>query len=164
MSNIFAIFLQNLCIKLGTVSGLNLAEACKEFLPKWMNIMLYLMAEAAVSIHSFTQNSTDIIQIIATDIAEVIGTAIAINLLIPKIPLVAGCALSILDVLLILVFYNPNGSMKGLRWFEMFVAGLVLGVVVCFCIQLSLITNTSVGEVFDGYLPSGAILEKNGYF
>lgn len=48
MSNIFAIFLQSLCIKLGTVSGLNLAEACKEFLPKWMNIALYIFAEAAV--------------------------------------------------------------------------------------------------------------------
>jgi metal iron transporter len=49
MSNIFAVFLQILCIKLGSVSGLNLAEACKEFLPKWLNITLYIMAEAAVS-------------------------------------------------------------------------------------------------------------------
>jgi metal iron transporter len=102
------------------------------------------------------------IQIIATDIAEVIGTAIAINLLIPKIPLVAGCALSICDVLLILLFYNPQGSMRGLRWFEMFVAALVLGVVICFCIQLSLIEDTPVGHVFQGYLPSSAIVEKNG--
>jgi len=51
MSNIFAIFLQSLCIKLGSVSGLNLAEACKEFLPRWLNIFLYIMAEAAVSVH-----------------------------------------------------------------------------------------------------------------
>jgi len=49
MSNIFAIFLQSLCIKLGSVSGLNLAEACKAFLPSWLNIFLYIMAEAAVS-------------------------------------------------------------------------------------------------------------------
>ncbi len=48
MSNIFAVFLQSLCIKLGSVSGLNLAEACREFLPKWLNISLYIMAEAAV--------------------------------------------------------------------------------------------------------------------
>jgi metal iron transporter len=93
----------------------------------------------------------------------VIGTAIAINLLIPKIPLVAGCALSICDVLLILLFYNPNGSMRGLRIFEMFVAALVLGVVVCFCIQLSLIEDTYVGDVFRGYLPSSAIVERDGY-
>jgi metal iron transporter len=92
----------------------------------------------------------------------VIGTAIAINLLIPKIPLVAGCALSICDVLLILMFYRQNGSMKGLRAFEYFVMALVLGVVVCFCIQLSLIKNTSVGEVFKGYLPSAALVQSKG--
>ncbi|TVY94201.1 Manganese transporter [Lachnellula willkommii] len=149
MSNIFAIFLQSLCIKLGSVSGLNLAEACKEFLPRWLNIFLYVMAEAAI---------------IATDIAEVIGTAIAINLLIPQIPLVAGCALSIVDVLLILLFYTPNGSMKGLRAFEIFVMFLVLGVVICFCIQLSLIKDTPVGEVFKGYIPSSAIVQSQGLY
>lgn len=94
---------------------------------------------------------------------QVIGTAIAINLLIPKIPLVAGCALSIVDVLLILLFYRPNGSMKGLRAFEFFVMALVLGVVVCFIIQLTLIKDTSVSEVFRGYLPSSALVEQNGY-
>ncbi|EPE33726.1 hypothetical protein GLAREA_06739 [Glarea lozoyensis ATCC 20868] len=149
MSNLFAIFLQSLCIKLGSVSGLNLAESCRAFLPKWLNIFLYILAEGAI---------------IATDIAEVIGTAIAINLLIPQIPLVAGCALSIVDVLLILLFYKPNGSMRGLRAFEMFVMVLVLGVVICFCIQLSLIENTSVGEVFKGYLPSSAIVESDGLY
>jgi metal iron transporter len=83
--------------------------------------------------------------------------------LIPKIPLVAGCALSIADVLLILLFYHPNGSMKGLRAFELFVVALVLGVVICFCIQLSLIKDTSVGEVFRGYLPSSALVQTEGY-
>jgi metal iron transporter len=62
----------------------------------------------------------------------VIGTAIALNLLIPQLPLVAGCAISIFDVLLILLFYRPNGSLKGLRAFEIFVMALVLGVVICF--------------------------------
>ncbi|KAH8599592.1 natural resistance-associated macrophage protein-domain-containing protein [Bisporella sp. PMI_857] len=143
------LFLQSLCIKLGSVSGLNLAEACKHFLPWWLNIFLYIMAEAAI---------------IATDIAEVIGTAIAINLLIPQIPLVAGCALSICDVLLILLFYHPNGSLRGLRIFECFVAALVLGVVICFCIQLSLIKDTSIGEVFRGYLPSSAIVQSQGLY
>lgn len=52
MSNVFAVFLQSLCIKFGSVSGLNLAEACREFLPKWLNISLYIMAEAAVSYSS----------------------------------------------------------------------------------------------------------------
>jgi hypothetical protein len=53
MSNLFAVFLQSLCIKLGSVSGLNLAEACREFLPKWLNIALYIMAEAAVRCPNF---------------------------------------------------------------------------------------------------------------
>jgi NRAMP (natural resistance-associated macrophage protein)-like metal ion transporter len=56
MSNIFAIFLQSLCIKLGSVTGMNLAENCKANLPPWLNIVLYVFAEAAI---------------IATDIAEV---------------------------------------------------------------------------------------------
>ncbi|KAK0641134.1 natural resistance-associated macrophage protein-domain-containing protein [Cercophora newfieldiana] len=149
LSNIFAIFLQALSIKLGTVSGLNLAEACRAFLPSWLNVILYLMAEAAI---------------IATDIAEVIGTAIALNLLIPQIPLVAGCALSILEVMAILFFYDPSGSMKGLRAFEFMVMLLVLAVVVCFCIQLSLIQDTSVGDVFRGYLPSSVLIEQTALY
>jgi metal iron transporter len=58
MSNLFAIFLQSLCIKLGSVTGLNLAENCRKHLPPWLNIVLYIFAEAAI---------------IATDIAEVSG-------------------------------------------------------------------------------------------
>jgi metal iron transporter len=148
VSNIFAIFLQSLCIKLGSVTGLNLAENCKAHLPPWLNYVLYFFAEAAI---------------IATDIAEVIGTAIALNVLL-KVPLVAGCAISILDVLIILFFYNPTGmSMRALRIFEACVAMLVIGVVVCFCFQLSLIKDTSVGEVFRGYLPSSALIKSKGY-
>ncbi|KAF4345635.1 manganese transporter [Fusarium beomiforme] len=149
MSNIFAVFLQSLAIKLGTVSGLNLAQACRVFLPRWMNYTLYVFAEAAI---------------IATDIAEVIGFAIALNLLIPEIPLVAGCAISIIDVMVLLIFYRPEGSMKGLRYFEMFVMCLVLGVVVCFCIQLSLIRHTTPGEVFSGYLPSRPLIESEAIY
>ncbi|GKT40609.1 manganese transporter SMF1 [Colletotrichum spaethianum] len=149
LANLFAIFLQSLCTKLGTVTGLNLAEACRAFLPRWMNYVLYVFAEVAI---------------IATDIAEVIGFAIGLNLLIPAIPLVAGCAISILDVMIILIFYRPHGTMRGLRMFEFFVIGLVLGVVVCFCIQLSLIKDTPVGEVFRGYLPSHAVVESQGLY
>lgn len=52
--------------------------------------------------------------------------------------------------------------MLGLRLFEFFVMALVIGVVVCFCIQLSLIKNQPVGEVFRGYLPSPAIVQSKG--
>lgn len=149
LSNLFAIFLQSLAIKLGTVSGLNLAEACRAFLPRWLNYILYVFAEAAI---------------IATDIAEVIGFAIALNLLIPKIPLVAGCAISIIDVMVILIFYQPEGSMRALRYFEIFIICLVMGVVVCFCIQMSLIRDTTAGEVFRGYLPSKSLVEKEAIY
>lgn len=92
-----------------------------------------------------------------------IGSAIALNLLL-KIPLVGGCALTLVDVLIILIFYTPDGSMRRLRAFECFVMLLVLGVVVCFCIQLSYITDTGVGDVFKGYLPSSAIVESDGVY
>lgn len=147
LSNLFAIFLQSLCIKLGSITGLNLAEMCKAHLPSWLNYFLYIFAEAAI---------------IATDIAEVMGTAIALNLLL-NIPLVAGCAISIVDVLFILIFYRPSGSMRGLRAFEFCVMLLVLGVVICFCFQLSLITGVATGEVFQGYLPSSALVESTGW-
>ncbi|CCC14509.1 hypothetical protein SMACR_09388 [Sordaria macrospora] len=132
LSNLFAILLQSLAIKLGTVTGLDLASACRAFLPPWLNYSIYALAEIAI---------------IATDIAEA-----------------TGCALSIIDVMLILVFYNPTGHMRGLRIFEFFVCILVMGVVVCFCIQLSMISNTSVGQVFKGYLPSGAVIEQQGLY
>lgn len=89
-----------------------------------------------------------------------IGFAIALNLLIPQVPLVAGCAISIVDVMVILLFYRPEKSMRGIRYFEGFVACLVLAVVVCFCIQMSLIRNASVAEVFQGYLPSKFLVEQ----
>ncbi|KAH7161322.1 metal ion transporter metal ion transporter [Dactylonectria macrodidyma] len=149
LANIFAIFLQSLCIKLGTVTGLNLAESCRANLPPWLNYVLYFFAEVAI---------------IATDIAEVIGFAIGLNLLVPAIPLVAGCAISILDVMVILFFYRPHGSMKGLRIFEFFIVCLVLAVVICFCFQLSLIEDTPVGDVFKGYLPSSAIVQSKGLY
>ncbi|KAL8993584.1 MAG: hypothetical protein Q9169_006235 [Polycauliona sp. 2 TL-2023] len=148
MSNVFAILLQCLAVRLGTVTGLNLAESCRAYLPRWLNLSLYVLAEAAI---------------IATDIAEVIGSAIALNLLL-HIPLVAGCAITLVDVLIILIFYSPDGSMRRLRAFECFVICLVLGVVICFCIQLSYIENTGVGEVFKGYLPSSAVVDGEGIY
>lgn len=99
-----------------------------------------------------------------TNLIQVIGTAIGLNLLIPKLPLVAGCAISILDVMVILFFYRPDGSMKGLRMFEFFVMLLVMAVVVCFCIQLSLIQDTTAGEVFLGYVPNDSIAQSSGLF
>ncbi|TDZ59760.1 Manganese transporter SMF1 [Colletotrichum trifolii] len=149
ISNIIAIFLQSLAIKLGTITGLDLATACRVFLPPWMNVVVYGLAEIAI---------------VATDMAVVIGTATALHLLIPQLPLLACVILTIVDVAFIVLFYRPDGSMRGLRLFEIGVCFLVLGVVVCFCIQLSLIQNTTVGQVFRGFLPSASIIQNQGLY
>ncbi|PHH88540.1 hypothetical protein CDD83_7407 [Cordyceps sp. RAO-2017] len=149
VSNLFAIVLQGLAVRLGTVTGLDLAAACRAHCPAWLNYGLYGLAEVAI---------------IATDIAEVIGTAVAINLLVPAVPLVAGCLLSILDVMAILFFYRPDGAMTGLRFFEAFVSLLVVGVIVCFAIQLSLLRDAPAAAVFRGFLPSGALVQAQGLY
>jgi metal iron transporter len=146
MSNIIAIFLQSLCAKLGTVTGLNLAENCRKNCPLWLNYFLYFFAESAI---------------IATDIAEVIGTVIALKLLL-NIPLIAGCAITIVDVIFVLMFYNPTGmSLRATRIFELLIGLLVLGVIICFCILLGSIRETSIGEVFRGYVPSSVLVKPN---
>lgn len=148
LSNIIAMFLQSLAIKLGSVTGNDLAVACKQNLPKWVTIVLYIFAEIAI---------------IATDIAEVIGTAIALNILL-KIPLMAGVAITIVDVLLVLLAYKPGKGMKTVRIFEYVVAMLVIAIIICFAIELARIPKTPVGHVFKGYLPTSRMLEKNGLY
>lgn len=66
--------------------------------------------------------------------------------------------------MLLLVFYHPQGSMRALRSFEFFVMLLVLAVVVCFCIELSHIEDTTVGQVFKGYLPNNAVVQGEGLY
>ncbi|TVY73609.1 Manganese transporter SMF1 [Lachnellula suecica] len=149
VSNIIAIYLQAMSIKLGSVTGLDLAQMNRAHLPRWLNISAWIIAEASI---------------VCTDISSVIGTAIAINILVPRIPLVAGCALSIADTLFILLFYKPDGSLRRVRAFEIFIAGLVLGTFICFCIELSLITNASLGQVFKGFLPSKGVFVSDGLF
>ncbi|KAF8860312.1 natural resistance-associated macrophage protein [Acephala macrosclerotiorum] len=143
-----AIYLQALAAKLGSVTGLNLAQMNRAYLPRWLNYALYAIAEAAI---------------ICTDIGQVIGTAIAINLLIPKVPLWGGCLISVTDTLFILLFYNADGTLRRLRVFEAFVSIFIIGVFVSFCIELSIIT-APVGEVFRGYLPSKEVFTGSGPF
>ena len=92
-----------------------------------------------------------------------IGSAIALNLLF-NLPLVAGCAITLIDVLVILLFYNPKGSLSRLRIFELFVGALVIAVVVCFCYQLALIRGATAGHVLMGYLPSPAVVNGQGIY
>jgi metal iron transporter len=145
LSNIIAIFLQSLCIKLGSVTGLDLSRACREHLPKWLNLILWFFAECAI---------------IATDVAEVIGTSIALNILL-RIPLPAGVAITVVDVLFVMMAYRPGSSVKFVRLFEYAVALLVLGVVICFCIQLGMMPPVNARKVFRGFAPSKEIFQGN---
>ncbi|GAN06266.1 smf1p [Mucor ambiguus] len=153
MSNLIAVFLQNLTIRLGTISGLDLASASRKYFPRWLNLFLYVLAECAI---------------IATDIAEVIGSAIALNLLFPKLPLPAGVAITAVDVFIILMFYteeaddpdssatSDSASVRMVRFFEMFVMMLVAAVGICFIIELAYSDIVAV-DVFKGYLPTKEI-------
>ncbi|CAO3622436.1 unnamed protein product [Mucor fragilis] len=153
MSNLIAVFLQNLTIRLGTISGLDLASASRRYFPRWLNLFLYVLAECAI---------------IATDIAEVIGSAIALNLLFPKLPLPAGVAITAVDVFIILMFYteeaddpdssttSDSASVRMVRFFEMFVMMLVAAVGICFIIELAYSDIVAV-DVFKGFLPTKEI-------
>ncbi|GMM29669.1 putative divalent metal ion transporter [Martiniozyma asiatica (nom. inval.)] len=148
LSNIFAIILQCLCIKLGTVTGLDLAQNCQKHLPAWWNITNYVLAELAV---------------IFTDLAEVVGGAIAFNILF-NIPLNYGVLLTIVDVLVIIFAYNPDGSIKHVRKFELFVSAFVILTFGCFFLLLTKL-EIPTKEVFQGFLPSRVLFkDKNAIY
>ncbi|TPX66135.1 hypothetical protein SpCBS45565_g04609 [Spizellomyces sp. 'palustris'] len=136
LSNIFAVLLQSLAIKAGLVTGRDLAQLCRHHFHPYVNAILYITAEAAI---------------IATDLAEVIGASIALNLLF-SIPLPWGVAITGLDVLIILLGFTP----KHLRYFEFFIMSLIASIGICF-IALLIKVKPIWGDVFAGYLPRGEL-------
>lgn len=150
ISNIMAGFLQILASKLGICTGEDLAANCRKHLPTKINYIIYAFAE---------------ISVIATDVAEIIGTAIAFNIIF-KIPLLVGVLLSIIDMLLVIMAYRPDGPMVLLRIFEGFVSLLVFGTVICFAIELGKVSpTTNWKDVARGFLPSREIFaDINGLY
>ena len=138
ISNLMAIVLQALCAWLAIASGRDLAQACRDAFPRWVAIPLWLMAELAI---------------IATDIAEVIGTAIGLNLLF-GIPLEIVVIITALDVFLILWLQN-----KGFRWLEAFIITLLGLIAVCFGLQIAL-ADPDWGGVIRGFAPTVEILRN----
>ena len=138
ISNIMAIVLQSLCARLAIASGRDLAQACRDAFPKWVSIPLWLSAEIAI---------------IATDIAEVIGTAIGLNLLF-GIPLELGVLITALDVFLILWLQT-----KGFRWLEAFVIVLLGVITLSFGIQIFL-ADPVWGDVIRGFAPTVEIIKN----
>jgi manganese transport protein len=136
MSNIMAIVLQSLCARLAIASGRDLAQACRDAYPRWVSIPLWFLAELAI---------------IATDIAEVIGTAIGLNLLF-GIPLEIGVIITALDVFLILWLQT-----KGFRRLEAFIIVLLGVIAVCFGIQIAM-ADPEWGAVIRGFAPTAEIV------
>ena len=115
LSNLMAVLLQGLASKLGIVTGRDLAQACRDHYSPRVSFVLWVLCEIAIA---------------ACDLAEVIGSAIALNLLF-GIPLAWGIALTALDVLLVLYLQN-----KGFRMLEALVIALVAVVGGCFLFEL----------------------------
>lgn len=136
ISNLMAILLQSLAAKFGIVTGKDLAQACREHYSKPVSIALWLLAELMIA---------------ACDLAEVIGSAIALNLLF-GIPLLYGVLITAFDVLLVLLLQN-----KGFRYIESLVIALILTIGACFAVDLFL-AKPDVKAVLGGFVPSTEIV------
>ncbi len=136
LSNIMAIILQSLCARLAIGSGRDLAQACRDAFPKSVAFVLWAFAEIAI---------------IATDIAEVVGTAIGLNLLF-GIPLEIGVIITALDVFLILALQR-----LGFRWIEAFIVALLALIFACFFVQIAM-ADPDWGGVIRGFAPTVDIL------
>jgi manganese transport protein len=138
LSNLMAILLQALSARLGIATGRDLAQACRAHYPRPENLALWFLCELAI---------------IACDLAEVIGTAIALNLLF-GIPLIAGALITALDAFLVLLLMH-----KGFRYLEAFVVALLIVISVCFGVQV-IAAQPAVGELLGGFLPSPEIVRN----
>src|SRR5215468_11140496 len=136
LSNLMAILLQALCARLGIASGRDLAQACRDAFPRAVSWPLWVLTEIAIC---------------ATDLAEVIGTAIGLNLLF-GVPLEIGVLITALDVFLILWMQN-----LGFRWVEAFIVTLLGVIAACFAIQIAM-ADPDWGAVIRGFAPTTEVV------
>lgn len=138
ISNLVAIMMQHLCVKLGVVTERDLAQACRDSYSRPVVWFLWILCELAIA---------------ACDLAEVIGAAIALQLLF-GIPLVWGCIVTVLDVMIILWLQH-----KGYRWVEALVAVLIFTIAACFAVQIWL-AKPDYRAMAVGFVPSLEILKN----
>ncbi len=131
MSNLMALLLQSLSVRLGVVRGRDLAQACHESYPKGINYILYGLAEIAI---------------ISTDLAEVLGMAIGLQLLF-HIPMIWGILLTFLDTFLLLFLMN-----RGMRKIEAFILSLIGIIGIAFFVEMVLVAP-DMGELTKGFVP-----------
>src|SRR5213595_200627 len=132
VSNLMAVLLQSLAVKLGVVTGRDLAQACRDHYSKPVSFVLWIGCEIAIA---------------ACDLAEVIGTAIALQLLF-GIPLLIGVLVTACDVMVVLFLQH-----RGFRAIECMVAGLIFLIGGCFAYELA-ISNPLYGDVLKGLIPA----------
>ncbi|MDP1993726.1 MAG: Nramp family divalent metal transporter, partial [Ignavibacteria bacterium] len=132
LANMMAILFQTLAARLGIVYGRDLAQACRSSYPKAINFILWIFTEIAIA---------------ATDLAEVLGSAIGLYLLF-GIPLVWGVVITTLDVLLLLLLIN-----YGIRKMEAVIVSLVAMIGICFLLEL-LLAKPNFAEVATGFIPT----------
>src|SRR6184192_3690639 len=136
ISNFMAILLQHLCIKLGVATGRDLAQACRDHYSTPMVWFLWILCELAIA---------------ACDLAEVVGSAIGLQLLF-KIPLVWGCLITASDVMLVLYLQT-----KGFRYIEAIVIALIAVIGTCFAAEL-IFSKPSVTGILSGLVPGPHIV------
>lgn len=136
LSNLMAIVLQGLSARLGIATGRDLAQSCRDHFSKPVNLCLWLLCELAI---------------IACDLAEVIGTAIALKLLF-GLPLLMGAIITAVDVVLVLWLMN-----RGFRALEAFVIALLLVIFACFAIQIAL-AAPPLRAVLGGFIPRAEVV------
>ncbi len=132
MSNLIALLLQSHCVRLGIVSGRDLAQASKDHYSKFVNFFLYILAEIAIA---------------ACDLAEVVGMAIGIHLMFPSVSILTGVCITVLDSFILLFLLNA-----GIRKLEAFIISLVGIIGVSFLIQL-IIAKPDIVEISKGLIP-----------
>lgn len=136
ISNLFAMLLQHLSLKLGIATGKDLAQACRDAYSRPVAIALWLLCEIAIA---------------ACDLAEVIGSAIALNLLF-GMPLSIGVVVTVLDVLVLLYFQN-----KGFRMLESIVAALIFMIFLCFSYEIA-VSHPSFSQIVGNLVPKKEII------
>jgi manganese transport protein len=138
VSNLMAILLQSLCVRLGVATGRDLAQMCRDAFSPRVNFALWVLCEIAIA---------------ACDLAELLGSAIALQLLF-GLPLVAGVCITALDVLVLLLLQS-----KGFRYVEALVIMLVGTIGLCFGAEI-LFSRPDAGGILMGYLPKAEILQN----
>ena len=137
-SNLMAILLQALCVKLGVATGRDLAQACREYFSPRVSFCLWILCEIAIA---------------ACDLAELLGSAIALQLLF-GIPLVLGVCITAVDVLMVLSLQS-----KGFRYVEALVITLIGVVGTCFIAQL-IIARPDLGGILQGFIPQSEVVRN----